>query len=326
MKRLCSAGFIALMAMLLSVSMAWAATLTVNKPGGGGVPPDYTTIEAAIAAAGATGDTIMVYPGDYNLPVGNGYLVDKSVIIKSQKGANATKIIATADGYGFRVIADNVTISGFTIKPAVGVVIGFFRPGILVGGTSFADPVATALTGVVITKCIVEYFSNGIMILKANGTNVNNNTTRYNTDYAIFLYSRDFAPPNPGFSDYDILNTEISHNQIYENQYYGIGLMDANGYGASFNGTVVTTNTFYRNGSQDYTAPANWNQMGIYIGINGAVGTITINNNKFLRLSDEVSFGYFDNNAGAGVTLVQSGNKAFKKLKGTLTGGATTID
>jgi parallel beta-helix repeat protein len=328
MKKLWWAGFFVFMAVLLSVSMVSAATLTVNKPGAGGIPPDYATIQAAIAAANASGgDTIIVYPGDYN-PPGGGYVVDRSVIIKGKNGAEKTRIICqNADDNGFIITANNVTISGFTIK-MYGAVANGNICGILVGGSAYFTPVAAALTGVVITKCVIEYFDTGIWILKANGTNINNNTTRYNAGYGIFLYSRDFLPLNPGVPDYDIKNTQISHNQIYENQYYGVGIMDADGYGASFDGTKITANTFYRNGSLDYTFPCNWNSQAIYIGNAGAVGTVEVTNNKFLKFTDITywSWDYIENDAGAGLTLVQSGNKAFNKLMWKLTGAATTFD
>lgn len=328
MKKLWWAGFFAVISVLFFVGMVSAATLTVNKPGAGGVPPDYATIQAAIAAANVLGgDTIIVYPGTYHPPAG-GYVVGIPVIIKSQKGADYTKIICqNANDFGFIITANDVTISGFTIK-MYGAVANTNISGILVGGTDYAHPVPAPLTGVVITKCVIEYFDIGILITKANGTNINNNTTRYNTSYGIFLYSRDFIPYNPGTPDYDILNTQISHNLIYENQTDGVGIMDADGYGASFDGTKITANTFYRNGSIDSSFPCNWNSQAIYIGNAGAVGTVAVTNNKFLKFTDITFWGwdYIENDAGAGLTLVPSGNKAFNKLMWKLTGTATTFD
>jgi parallel beta-helix repeat protein len=321
MKKLWWVSLVAILAVGLAASMVSAATLTVNKPGAGGVPPDYTNIEDAITAASALViDTILVYPGTYHPPTGSpgGYMVNKPVIIKSQQGADKTKIVtADNDDLGFIITANNVTISGFTIKPPYNTIVAVNTAGIVIGGTDLYTPVSTALTGVTVTKCVVEFFGLGcgIAVTKANGAHLTNNTLRHNY-YGVYLYSGNG-------NHYDILNTEISQNQIYENDNYGVRLLDGDNFGVSFEGTHISSNTFYRNGADDTNAPCNWNRQGIHL--RQTHGTIEIKNNKFLKLGDTATYGYIYEDSGSPI-IVRSGNKAFNKMTGHLTGGATTID
>ena len=76
---------------------------------GGGA--DFTRIQDAIIAASA-GDTIIVRDGNYTENVD----VDKRLTIRSENGSENCIVDATkSPDHGFEVIADNVTISGFTV-------------------------------------------------------------------------------------------------------------------------------------------------------------------------------------------------------------------
>lgn len=114
-KKLFSKVFI----LLLVVGLLFAATQTVQAQAATlDVCPSgctYDTIQAAITAATA-GDTITVAAGSYNENV----IVDKSVTLTGA-GRDVTTVTAvnTIDPV-FRVIADGVTISGFTLTGASG--------------------------------------------------------------------------------------------------------------------------------------------------------------------------------------------------------------
>lgn len=307
------------LAVLGIINSGFAAVLTVQP---GGILPVYSTIEAALAAANpAGGDIIKVMPGTYNPPAG-GYAVNIPVQIVSQQGPDKTIIKTTASSdYGFIINHSNITISGFNIKPPFNTMPDDLVCGILLGGDPDWTPAATPITGVKITKCIVELFSVGINIRNAHGTVITNNTVRYNT-----LHLGGFFWQGTGIllfinKVFDITNTEISHNLIYDNQYYGVMLDDVSGGVVSFDGTKITSNTFYNNGSNDINLPSNWNSSAIRI--DKASGTITITNNKFLTINGA---NYTSIDSAAGTVIVRSGNHSFSTLKGILTGGSVSID
>ena len=111
--------FAALMVGLLTLSMMEifpVVELVKANPAKLHVGPGqlYLTIQAAIDAANP-GDVIVVHPGTYD----GGIEVDKSLTICSTDGASVTIINARGNDYGFNVTADNVSISGFTVKNAL---------------------------------------------------------------------------------------------------------------------------------------------------------------------------------------------------------------
>jgi hypothetical protein len=320
MKKFWWISLIAVLTGLFWGNTGFAATLIVQL---GGIPPTFPSIEAAILAANpAGGDIIKVMPGTYTAPNFGGYKVNIPVQIVSQQGPDKTIIepYATTE-HGFTVSADNVTISGFTIHNHYGDVPAGGACGIIIGGTDFTvAPPVTPLDGVKVTNCVVEFFSFGIIIMNANGTQLTKNTVRKNTASGILIKTDNFAGP-PG-ADYNILNTVISQNTICENYNLGLWLLDPSLSGASFDGTQVLSNTFYNNGSSDTSAPSNKNSKAMQI--RGVTGTINIKSNKFLKLSDVV-VDPIDVVAGSPV-LVRSGNRAFNKLKGSVGGTSAGID
>jgi nitrous oxidase accessory protein NosD len=312
MRKILILSLLPVLLLLLTVAPALAATLKVG-PG-----QLYTKIEDAITAANG-GDTILVMAGTYNTP-GGAYWVGKSLIIKGQKGADKT-IIDTGANDGFRVIADNVTISGFTVRPGYGALPGGGVAGISIG----TQAPGSGITGVKIQNCIIEFYGINIAILNAQGTVLSNNDIRYayaeggGAGLGIKMFTYDFSP-NDGVADYNILNTIITKNRIYENGQQGIIIV--NSAAASYEGTQIMANTFYNNGSQDdQNPPYNLNSMAITI--YSTTGTIKVQNNKFLVLAngdspiDEVS---------TNPVVVRGGNKTYPKLKGTLGSGSASID
>jgi len=78
------------------------------------VPDDFPTIQAAIDAANS-GDTIIVREGTYVEEV----KVNKTLAIRSEKGAELTIVQGGGAGDVFAVTADNVEINGFVIKDGI---------------------------------------------------------------------------------------------------------------------------------------------------------------------------------------------------------------
>ncbi|MCD6100247.1 MAG: right-handed parallel beta-helix repeat-containing protein, partial [Candidatus Marinimicrobia bacterium] len=102
----------AVILVLYFAGTASAKTWYVDDDGGA----DFTRIQDAIIAASA-GDTIIVRDGNYTENVD----VNKRLTIRSENGSENCIVDATkSPDHGFEVIADNVTISGFTVKGATG--------------------------------------------------------------------------------------------------------------------------------------------------------------------------------------------------------------
>ncbi len=119
-------------------------------------------IADAIAAAGE-GYTIKVGPGTYteNLDVSTGHLT-----IQSENGAEVTIVqAADPDGNVFKVNADYVKISGFTVRDATGVGDGIFFYGV---------------THATISNCTVVNNEYGITVGNSTYVLVENNITREN--------------------------------------------------------------------------------------------------------------------------------------------------
>jgi parallel beta-helix repeat protein len=91
---------------------AEAHTWIVDASGGG----DYTTIGAAVAAAGPS-DTIIVRKGNY----AENIAIDKALTIRSESGPEETIVIPTGQGTPvFSLVANGSTISGLTIRGVPG--------------------------------------------------------------------------------------------------------------------------------------------------------------------------------------------------------------
>ena len=107
------------MISLISMSMVRAEVLRVD-PNDPNDPNAYLTIEAAVEAA-ASGDTVMVADGLYEMPtnlIGTMIHIQKSLIICSEGGAGQCIIQGRDYSQIFRVDESvlNVTIQGFTIR------------------------------------------------------------------------------------------------------------------------------------------------------------------------------------------------------------------
>jgi len=216
---------------------------------------DFTKIMDAVKAASA-GDTIIVYPGFYTEYVP----VAKSLTIKSKRGATATTVQApNPNSNVFRIAADDVTISGFTVKGATGEP---YYAGILVAWMHASDKVEYCN----ISNNIVSGNYIGIYLIQSSSNTLANNIVS-NNEFGIYI--RD------GSSDNVIINNTASENDhgiilgncsdnilvdnIAERNKYGIQVWytcfnnilnnntaDSNGYGISLvdaHNNILTHNT-----------------------------------------------------------------------------------
>jgi parallel beta-helix repeat protein len=301
MKKLLMIWAVLLGISCLTVGIGSAATWTVCSSG-----CTSTTVQGAIdAVATSNGDTIKVSAGTYNETV----TVNKSLTIKGHS-VNDTFIKGTA-GDGVLIIAPNVNLSNLNIR---GDSTGSWSCGILVGGADVTDAVNHNVSGVVIQKCIVERTAIGIYVWRSTGTKLMNNIVRYcpyNGGKGMGIYVTSDG-------SFDILNTIITGNKIYDCDAYGIIVYAA---GASCNGLLITNNTLYNNGAFDTVAPGNNNSSAFQF--NNTLGTITVSNNKVLALSTSTDEFVV---SGPVPGIVGANNKIYPNIKpATLSGPATTL-
>jgi hypothetical protein len=281
--------------LLVAAGSSFAATHTV--------PTDFATITLAIAAS-SNGDIIKVLPGLYVEDV----VVNKGLKIMSTGGSLKTFVQATSfNNSAFWVIANNVTISGFTIwggSNNCGIFIGTFP--------------ATA-NNVKIQNCIVEKSGVGILVYKgASQATITKNQIRYctfvngGTNKGVGIYVVSDGP--------DISNVIISNNQIVDNDGYGIMVYGSAGT-PSFPGMQIAGNTLVNNGALDFIVPDNHNWNLAAIGFSNAYGTITLNHNKIqhTNLATEI-------NVESGTpTLVGSGNLKYFSCTKSVAGPPTAL-
>jgi len=117
-RTLLAGGLLFLMLLFLFIAMSGdtgAEVHTVDESGGG----DFTTIQEAVDAAGdGVGDVVLIRAGSY---AGN-VTVDKTLTISGESREEVN--IGSAEGVGFHVTGDNVTIENLTIS-------GFRETGVL---------------------------------------------------------------------------------------------------------------------------------------------------------------------------------------------------
>ena len=101
-----------LMLMLGPVKASWAVTRIV--------PTQFATIQSAMVASAASGDTVLVNPGTYHEKVD---FLGKEIVLRSVAGAEATVIDAEGlDGPGILLVGvgQRGRVIGFTIKNGTG--------------------------------------------------------------------------------------------------------------------------------------------------------------------------------------------------------------
>lgn len=237
---------------------------------------DFTTIQAAVTAANA-GDTIIVKDGTYTENVA----VDKSLVIKSENGADLTAIqAANAKADVFLVTAANVTIDGFAVSGAT----DRDKSGIaILGGSSGSCTIMN-------NKCSGNYQGISIQVTKDN--TVSNNTCTGSGGYGIYLANTtgnsitdNICIDNPGDSEYagyglclfDNANNNTISGNISNSNKEGIRVKNARTnsiYNNTFSKNNIGVNVlfdgienvFYLNNFVDNATEIAWGEWGTVIG------------------------------------------------------------
>jgi nitrous oxidase accessory protein NosD len=254
------------------------------------VPGDYATIQDAVLAAN-DGDIIFVSSGTYNGQV----TVNKKITIKG-KSAETTFLKVAHNESGFVIIADEVSISGFTVFGAT----DFQESGILIGGEFPGDVRYVSIGDVTISKCILEYNCTGIYIWKAHDCMIVNNLVRYNDAVPHNLNGGNGIIAWEGPS----INNSFVNNEIYYN--YKYGLFVGGGAYASYDGTKIHGNTFHRNGAYwELWGIDDWNWLAL--GFMNAEGKIKVSGNKIYPTASSLDVWIWNS-----PNLVVVGNPVYK--------------
>jgi len=194
-------ALLAIVSLFLVLFQAWVPTTqaTIRR-----VPQDYPTIQEAVNAA-SSGDTIEVSADVYYENV----LVETPLTITGQDKYN-TIVDGNGTGHGFWVTADNVTISGFTIRNG-----------------NYCGIKVDMSTGHFITDNILANNLYGIYLYQTNsGSTIVGNTFQGNDMYGVKLsYS----------SNNNISNNHISHST------YGFKIDDTSDNNSIVNNTISET-------------------------------------------------------------------------------------
>ena len=197
MKHITQSGF-GLWKIVLTIALAvlfLAALTAVVNAATIYVPDDHGTIQGAVNAANP-GDIIIVRDGTYTENVD----VNKELTIRSEGGAAST-IVQAANPHDqvFEVTADDVTLSGFTVKGASEVL----NAGICLSGADYC----------IISDNKVSNNYLGIWLLSSGNTLTDN--TASNNKYGIVLW--------------DSSGNELAGNIANSNNYDGILLSESSG-------------------------------------------------------------------------------------------------
>jgi len=251
------------------------------------VPNDYEKIQWAVDNA-SSGDTIIVRDGIYPENV---VVNVENLTLRSENGSVSTSVVAAINTSDvFRVTANSVTITGFTIRNATA------GEGIYLSSVHHCT----------ISENIASNNGNGIYLSSSSNNTLTGNTASNNGD-GIRL-------------DSSSNNNTISSNYAYNNSYDGIRL-------SSSSNNTISSNYACNNGegirlysSGNNTISGNYaynNIEGIYLRISSNNNTISSNyaynnSNYGIRLSSSnnntISSNYAYNNSYDGIRLASSSN------------------
>jgi parallel beta-helix repeat protein len=250
----------------------------------------YTITEALLNAN--EGDTILVDSGIYNESLS----IEKSVILKGAKMDN-TFIECDRIGDVIFIIADNVTITDFTIRysgndsyPSVDAGIDIRSDNNLFKNINFT-----------------QNDNNGIYLYEAHNNKIENCTFRSNIKFGIYnvngnenyIANNIFNNNNEGISLNNVYNNTISSNTLTSNKEKGIYLFDSD-YNMIIN-NVLTKNNYgiHVKGAVNNTIKENLfisNGRGVYLCCGGQNNILYLN--VFIKNSEH-AYGYpinqFDN-------------------------------
>lgn len=269
---------------VVAVTPVMAKKLTVDDDPGA----DYTSIQDAISAAGE-GAEILVYPGDYYGPI---EISKEGIKLKSTEGPSVTIVhqgswpFDTPTGHvwwwyvGIAVLADHVTVEGFTVRddtdPDYGARgIHFNSPGIIIGDHRgpFGGPGYTATFATPVSHCrvkgnVVEHNAQGIYLFNAQQCHIEKNVVRNQ------MKDSHIGQGGDGIILWDdgYLQPGNIHNQIYDNSVYG------NEHVGIFAGTWNPPRTASCDGTHLHKNDARGN-LGTDVMVTYATGKVNINNN-----------------------------------------------
>jgi parallel beta-helix repeat protein len=206
---------------------------------GGNGPNNYTEIQDAIDNA-SYGDTVYVY--DDSSPYYENIVVNKSITIQGEN-KNTTIIDGANNSHGVNIIADGVTVTGFTIQNCSGRLFTFIS-GILLSSNnnkimdnillqnqhgisninSYPFPQGNRDNTITNNQIIHNY--HGIYLVNVSNYTISRNNISYNTE---------------GFFLIQVININISFNLISQN---GGGIVIV----YSYNAVIYRNNISYNNG------------------------------------------------------------------------------
>jgi len=206
-------------------------TIYVDDSGGA----NYTNIQDAIDAANES-DTIYVYSGTYNKNI----VITKTLTLTGIDGSGSTTINGNdAYKHTIKVEANNVNISGFTIKNIEG------------KGQQYACVFLNSVTNCRITNNIIKKGRNGVYLVGSSGNTISGNTAENNDAHGISLtqsvgntIQNNILQNNVQNGIYLSLSSqsnEIYQNSITGNQQYGVSMV------SSSNSNVLHHNDFVDN-------------------------------------------------------------------------------
>ena len=228
------AVFIALVFLLSFVLIRLPRLPAGATPGTVIVPQDYPTIQQAIDVC-SPGGTVLVGPGTYNENI----TVWKPLTIKGEN--KDTTIMDQVEAFIVcHITADNVTISGFTIKDgSIGVSIDASDEATITNNiiTSNDDGMwaTSSLDNVISNNTISDNLFMGVYLKASNNTTLNSNTIVTNT-YGIYIENSEHNSVcgnnlSLNYADgIDVINSSynaVFHNMISNNS-RGIYLQGSN--------------------------------------------------------------------------------------------------
>jgi uncharacterized repeat protein (TIGR01451 family) len=178
----------------------------------------FNNLQEALLAVGNRG-TINVKPGTYVGPI----TITKSITLTSTGGAAST-VITAATGTAVQVLANGITVQGFTVRSG-GAVRG-------IANYDESAPAWPAVSSVRILNNVVRGFQQGVEFYQAKGE-ISGNTIISNTQQGIRVQQS--PPSDPG-------GTTIMSNVLYGNGTDGGDDTDIEVWD-TYTGTIVMSNT-----------------------------------------------------------------------------------
>lgn len=194
---------------------------------------DYMTIQQAIDAPETLDKhTILVGDGNYTENI----KINKPLTIRSENGPENCRIVAANfSDYTFEVIADNVTITGFTIASSdkAGISLqankSLIKNNVVVSNKNYGIYATSSSNSIITNNTIGDNLGWGIyMVSSSNNTIGRNNLLRNDFDGLYFWSSNNNVITN-NFLDFNLDNglyfwysnyNVISNNTLYGNRYY----------------------------------------------------------------------------------------------------------